>query len=386
MEEEQNELPAPPRNRYKLIKYMTITLFFLAILFFAGFTGLEATSSSKFCQSCHEMKPEYYTWKASTHNEVDCVNCHTDPIFKKLAKDKAEGLVGQLKNHSLNVTATPIRMPNEVPNSACEKCHNLKTRDVTPSGDLIIPHEKHLKKGVECVQCHSSIAHGKIVDRKMTYQTDYAKWDQSVGTQAMSDLKFTRPDMDTCMECHKARNVSTACKTCHKTGMEPKSHKSPDFKTSTHGLTAGKDLQKCDSCHGYMSKEKIEGLEAVSSVEKVLKNIKTTKPHITELDYAKENTFCKDCHSKRPASHNSRWMLEHNIQASKDKQKCLACHNDQQTSQYQTTTVACSSCHPAMHKGFDKKRHPIPLAAIQKVTNFCYTCHVKRTCSACHRE
>ncbi|WML46921.1 NapC/NirT family cytochrome c [Neobacillus sp. PS3-34] len=79
MEEDQNTLPSPPRYRYKLIKFMTLAVLFLALLTSVGFIGLETTSNSKFCSSCHEMKPEYYTWKASTHSEVDCVSCHIEP-------------------------------------------------------------------------------------------------------------------------------------------------------------------------------------------------------------------------------------------------------------------------------------------------------------------
>ncbi|WML46053.1 NapC/NirT family cytochrome c [Neobacillus sp. PS3-40] len=385
MEEEHNELPTPPRFRYKLLKIATLTLLILALFASIGFTGLEATSSSKFCSSCHEMKPEYYTWKASTHAEVDCVNCHTQPGAENIPKDKANVIVQAFKKETNTYTA-PIHMPSDIPNSACERCHNVSTREVTPSGDLIIPHDKHNAKGIECIQCHSGVAHGKIADRKMTYQTDYDKWDDTIGTAAMSDTKFIRPEMDTCMECHKARDVSTACKTCHTTGMVPKSHTNT-FKTMNHGKYAEKNIRKCDSCHGYMSKVKIDGLEDVSAVTKFLENMKTSKPSITPFDYAKQNTFCKNCHSKRPASHTSHWIADHHNEASKNTKQCLACHNYQPGGKYQTKTVACSSCHPSSHIGFNREGHPIPLATKnQKVTNLCYTCHVKPKCSACHKD
>ncbi|MBT2657282.1 NapC/NirT family cytochrome c [Bacillus sp. ISL-18] len=387
MDEEHNqELPAPPKFRYKLIKIATLTLLFLVLLSFAGFFGLETTSSSKVCTSCHEMKPEYYTWKASTHSEVACTSCHKDAVYKDLAKDKAQKLVAQLKKQSKGTSAAPIRMPGEIPNIACESCHNVFTREVTPSGDIIIPHDKHENKGVECVQCHSGVAHGKVADRKMTYTTDLDRWDSQVGTEAMSDIKFIRPDMDTCIECHKARKVTTECSACHKTGMVPKSHKKANFATKTHGLQAATNLQKCNQCHKDMSTVPIEGYEDVPAVTKYLhKDSGTIQKLKNQYDYAKENTFCKDCHSKRPASHSSSWMKDHGSEASKNKQECLACHNYQQAGGVSTTMVACASCHPALHKGFDKERHPIPLAEKQSVTEKCYTCHVKNKCAACHK-
>jgi nitrate/TMAO reductase-like tetraheme cytochrome c subunit len=384
-EELKQQRSATPKFRYKLIKTATLALLFLAIFFGLSFVGLETTSSSEFCASCHEMKPEVYTWKASTHSEVDCTNCHTDPVFKTLAKDKAQGVVEALKKHSTSTSAVPIRMPGEIKDSACESCHDVLKREVTPSGDLIIPHDKHKSEGVECIQCHSGVAHGKVADRKMTYTTDYEKWDSKVGTAAMADLKFTRPDMDTCIECHKARKVTTKCSACHTTGMVPKSHKKEDFATKTHGNQAATNLQKCNQCHKDMSMEPVEGYDQVSTLTTYLKKDSQQKQvKKNHYDYAKDNTFCKDCHSKRPASHSSRWMTNHGNQASKDKQQCLACHNYQAAGGVKTTMVACSSCHPAMHKGFDKERHPVTLSENQKVTDFCYTCHVKRTCSACH--
>jgi hypothetical protein len=135
-----------------------------------------------------------------------------------------------------------------------------------------------------------------------------------------------------------------------------------------------------------MSSDKIDGLEDISSVKKFLENIKTSKSSITAFDYAKQNTFCKNCHAKRPASHTSQWIQDHHLQASKDKRQCLACHNYQPGGKYKLKTVACSSCHPSIHEKFNKAGHPIPLAVNQKITSLCYTCHVKPKCSSCHRD
>lgn len=389
MEEEQKELPTPPRFRYKLIKYSTIMLFFLAILFFAGFSGLEATSSSKFCSSCHEMKPEYYTWKASTHNEVDCVSCHIQPGVKNLAKEKVQGVVQLYKKQTKTYTA-PIHMPKDIPDSACDRCHNVKTRQFTPSGDLIIPHDKHKAKGIQCIQCHSGVTHGKIAERKMTFQADYDRWDNLVGQQAMKDWKFIKPDMDTCMGCHKARKVTTECSACHKTGMYPKSHKAKDFKLKTHGLQAKTKLEKCNKCHEYMSKDQIEGFfEEEPSFKQYLQKDDGFLANKTQYDYAKENSFCRKCHMQRPSSHTSDFMRSHGALAKENQQKCAACHNFQQKSDTKLTNVACSSCHPSSHyrnTGYWRKGHPIPVAPNQKLTRSCYRCHNEAKCSTCHTD
>lgn len=388
MDEEHKELTpaAPPRFRGRLIKVMTLTLFFLILLFSVGFLGLETTSSSKFCASCHEMKPEYYTWKASSHSEVDCVNCHTGSSKEDYAKAKANGLVQVFKKATKTYTA-PIRMPDQIQDSSCEKCHNLSSRDVTPTGDLVIPHDKHKKQGIQCAQCHQGVAHGKIADRKMTYQTDYGRWDEMLGNAIMSEPEFIKPDMDTCMECHKVRNAPLECTACHTTGMYPESHQRQDFKPGAHGIHAREDLGSCNECHKDMSLEEVTGFEEVPSFTKFLKKGQSKEKQKTEKDYAKENTFCRDCHSTRPSSHTSDFMMSHGGIAKDNIERCTTCHEYQKRSDAVIDIPACASCHPATHNDKPwRERHPIQLTPNQKLEQSCYTCHNPNKCATCHVE
>jgi nitrate/TMAO reductase-like tetraheme cytochrome c subunit len=386
--DEQPVQPAPPRFRYKGFKFMTLTLLFLTLLVILGYSGLKATSTSQFCHSCHEMSPEYYTWKASSHSEVDCVSCHIQPGVKNLAEDKAKGVVQVYKNFTNTYTA-PIQMATDIPNSACDRCHNMKSRQVTPPGDLIIPHDKHLAKGIKCTECHSGVAHGKIAERNVTFKSDYSKWNEELGKSMMSDVSFTQPKMETCMECHQARDVSTACKTCHSTGMVPASHKEPNFKTGDHGKLAGKDVTKCNKCHQYMSDEPITGLKDIPAAQQFLATGTVhQKSSISAQEYAKENTFCKKCHTAKPASHVKGFVNLHGaIVNQQGEQKCLACHDEQKTGFNKTTNITCSSCHPAMHEGKNyKEHHPINLTGVSAPSELCYTCHNKPTCTSCHKE
>jgi nitrate/TMAO reductase-like tetraheme cytochrome c subunit len=386
VEEEFKDQTSPPRTRYKLYKYLTVALLFIVVFFSLGLIGVETTSSSSFCSSCHEMKPEFYTWKASTHSEVDCVKCHIGSGTEEYAKAKANGLMQVYKKATQTYTA-PIRMPKEIPDSACESCHDVTKRDVTASGDIIIPHDKHKDKEIECIQCHNGVAHGKIADRKMTFQTDYEKWDSKTGTAAMADLKFTRPDMDTCIDCHKARKITTECSACHTTGMVPKSHKKADFKTQTHGKQAAENLKKCNQCHNDMSKEPIVGYDDVSVIESFLNNDKVQAKQKNHYNYAKENTYCEDCHNKRPSSHDNNFYNNHGAIANKNQAACQACHEVKKSSATGGNQVTCSSCHPSKHsqKTSWKENHPISLEGITKPSAKCYTCHAKVSCEKCHK-
>jgi len=383
MDEEKKQLSAPPRSRYKLYKVMTLTVLFLALFFSLGMFGLEATSSSTFCSSCHEMKPEYYTWKASSHSEVDCVNCHTEPGIKQTAKDKADLIVKAVKKN-YNESAAPIRMPGEISDSACEKCHNVLQREFTVSGDIIIPHDKHKEEDVKCIQCHSGVAHGEIADREMTFKTDYDKWDSDLGEVAMADLKWTRPTMDSCMECHESRQITTECSACHTTGMIPDSHANPSFKAETHGLQAKEEIKDCNFCHKYMSTVEIEGYDEPSVLAKYL-NTESQKSHKNANNYAKENTYCLDCHKTRPTSHTDSFFSGHGTEAEKNQEQCFTCHENNRTSTAGSNAVNCSSCHQKKHLENWREDHPIPVGDVTKPQESCYTCHVKKTCSNCHK-
>ncbi|WP_246861244.1 NapC/NirT family cytochrome c [Bacillus sp. REN3] len=388
MEQEHSEKEqAPPRFYEKnWSKVAALTLLFIVIFFSVGFIGLEGTSSSKFCASCHEMKPEYYTWKASSHSEVDCVSCHVDPGLENLAKAKANGAKQAFKSVTKTYTA-PIQMPKNIPDSACETCHNMNKREATPTGDLIIPHTKHKEQNITCTECHSGVAHGKIAERKVTFQSDYSKWDEDLGQSMMKDPTFIRPKMETCMDCHAARNVSTACETCHTTKMYPDSHKKPGFKDSTHGTQAAKNMKECNDCHKYMSKDEITLFNDRPAHSKYIQGEKVAGKKVDVKDYAKENTFCEACHMQRPPSHDKQFIATHGATAKKSSESCLACHDYQKTGINKTNNVTCSSCHPSSHNGKQwRLTHPIRVNEGAKLTQTCYSCHFKPKCSSCHKE
>jgi nitrate/TMAO reductase-like tetraheme cytochrome c subunit len=384
VEEERVEQTPPPRKSYKLIKYLTVAVMFIVVFFSLGLIGVETTSSQEFCSSCHEMKPQYYTLKASSHSEVDCVSCHIDPGVENYAKAQANGVVEFYKKQT-NTYIAPIKMPTLIPDEACERCHNMKSRAVTASGDIIIPHDKHKTEGIECVQCHSGTAHGEISDRKMTYKSDYGKWDEKLGAHVMSDTKYIRPQMDTCMECHKARKITTECTACHESTMIPDDHKTEKFKAGDHGKIKPSDLETCEKCHSYMSSVEYDLFKQDPTYKKYLNNEETDSGNVTVNAYAKTNTFCKDCHGERPKSHQiTSFMTEHG-KLSKDTQKCFICHENRITSNAPVTKVQCATCHPSSHKDTWRKRHPIDVAENQKYDKTCLKCHVEKTCSKCHR-
>lgn len=370
---------------YKTVLLTITSLFFLFIIYYGT---MAQVSRPELCTVCHMMKPQFYSWQASSHEKVPCLSCH-----------EPRNIENQLKTLYSAITNTymaPIIMTTTINDRKCEKCHKVNQRNVTPSGDLIIPHASHKDKKIACAKCHRGVAHGHISERRVTYKSDYGKWDPTLAKSLMTDDQ-TRPLMDTCMRCHEVRKAPLDCKACHRTTMLPESHKAKEFKFVNHGQAAAKDLQSCNKCHSYMSSEKFEGFKEIPSFMKLL----DTKGEATKLNseeqinqadyiqaqaYAKINTYCKDCHAKRPPSHDKAFGQNHGNYAGETKERCMTCHDNQLTVN-STVQVACASCHPSSHyKNFQWKRsHPIPIPETKpRVKEECLQCHVGK-CLECHK-
>lgn len=373
----------------KTLLFFTIgTVFIFTVLYFGT---KDQVTKPEFCKICHMMKPEFYSWQASSHGQIQCVACH------KL--DDYQTYLSSGKRVLLAVTGTytdPIRTLKPIDDKVCERCHNMTKRQVSPNGDVIIPHNVHKGEKVTCVRCHKTVTHGDISERKVTYRTDYSDWNSEFGKTVMT-TDFYRPRMDTCMRCHKVRNGPLDCRACHRTRMLPVSHKKPEFvkKAADHGKLALDKLQYCDSCHGYMSEAQFTNFQEKSALDKFF----TGKPTETKKDqftidneyrtttsYAKTNEYCKKCHRVKPASHNETFINSHGARAKINKKTCFVCHDDK-TSNNSNVKVGCQNCHPSVH-ALDfawKKYHPIPLAPNQKVEPRCYQCHPTSICAKCHK-
>jgi len=51
----------------------------LGFMFLLFLGSVEFTSRSKFCASCHYMKPFYKSWETSSHSHIECNICHYHP-------------------------------------------------------------------------------------------------------------------------------------------------------------------------------------------------------------------------------------------------------------------------------------------------------------------
>lgn len=119
--------------------------------------GFVYTSSSYFCASCHEMSTQYVSWRRSSHKDVACMNCHSEP-----------GIIGEVKTHLKGSRQVFVHMTRlysrgelfaEVKDSSCQRCHqDIKETDTR----FRSIHLQHAEVRMNCVDCHAGLVHGDI--------------------------------------------------------------------------------------------------------------------------------------------------------------------------------------------------------------------------------
>ena len=342
----------------------------LALLFLVLVVGIEATPQSvqaAFCASCHEMQPEYATFKASAHSDFSCAVCHTDYTMTQIVLHGKKKVLNEVVGHFSQSYVLPLMLTKPLPNSVCESCHS-PNRNLTPTGDSNLSREKHyehVEKGITCVTCHPGVAHGTIAERQATIGGDLGSWDLNTGHQNMS-WQFRMIGMSKCMECHKAQNAPLECKACHIRIVLPATHSNPTWvKDGVHGQEAYKDINRCNTCHSYSRTA----------------NALSLKDPVAE--YARTNTLCIDCHKTKPQGHDQDWSSQHGQKAQLEPKYCLVCHQQAGASKNDNLAVTtCNSCHKSKHK--ISPNHPVPIPE-GKPGGTCYTCHRAATCSKCHK-
>lgn len=147
----------------------------IILLAIAGFVlifmiaSVELTSHSKFCASCHYMKPFYRSWETSSHEDVECSTCHYAPGVRSKIRAKFEGILQVGRYWSkLYLKSKPWA---EIPDESClrEGCHDKRLLEGQVNfNKIVFDHKIHftdLKRGkqLRCTSCHSQIVQGEHI-------------------------------------------------------------------------------------------------------------------------------------------------------------------------------------------------------------------------------
>jgi hypothetical protein len=319
------------------------------------------------------MVPHVRTWEASAHQRTDCATCHEGPGADGIIRFQVS-LAEMAYKYVTNTYYLPIAMREQMSAESCLNCHALN-REMSPSGDLIVPHKNHEKVRVDCMSCHKGVVHANIAGRKLTLAGDTQMWTPTFSRKQMA-FEFRNITMGECMDCHQLRRVEMGCSSCHKDIDIPDTHFEETFGWS-HGLQAYDDLLGCDSCHSWTR-------EKTGDPDQLLYGNHPAR------DYARINRFCTECHLKRPERHDKHYRRSHAYETrARGIQGCQVCHNQQlgifdQRGRENVSTVNCSDCHQGRHKSGWQNRHPVPVWG-KGLERECFQCHGSRTCGQCHQ-
>ena len=211
----------------------------IAVAFVLGGVAVPLTNHPDFCASCHTIAPSYETWKASTHKDVTCVDCHVRPGFEHWLHDKVWKGSKDLAITLFGTPPDPHNLTAKVDSKVCLSCHQailrvseLAPRDLPPpvkEVGLVMSHRKHMeafgKRGQEegCTTCHTRLVHEKpikgypiVIPRGHVSEDSEPHYpDHPEGT------KLRAAAMADCFRCHDGKTqyegniLSKRCETCH---------------------------------------------------------------------------------------------------------------------------------------------------------------------------
>lgn len=241
------------------------SLVIMGIFAFAVFMPL--ASHPTFCgKACHNMAPEWETWKRSSHAQITCYACHGSRSYLQFFREKLlVDPVGAVKSIA-NAYEKPINAKSHLSQEGitmdrCERCHSNENRKFTFSRGIYMNHLAHKQAGINCTVCHNRITH-----KGAEKYEPLASWEEAEGFKYKNFLTMK----EGCFRCHSASPESRdretlehikngkkppqACSTCHTKDFGlPAGHGVSSWRTK-HGERALENIAYCMSCHSEKAK------------------------------------------------------------------------------------------------------------------------------------
>lgn len=158
--------------------------FIVGIIFWGGFnTAMEATNTTEFCISCHEMEANVYQeylptihYSNRTGVRAGCPDCHVPRpwIHKVVRKIQASRelwgwVTGKIdtkekfEEHRLTLAKNVWKAMKKTDSRECRNCHNFES--MNPEFQHARARKQHLnafETGQTCIDCHKGIAHNDV--------------------------------------------------------------------------------------------------------------------------------------------------------------------------------------------------------------------------------
>lgn len=174
-----------------------LLLFIIVVLVIAAGSGTYIyVGSNKFCAyTCHQMNTRAAIWQKSTHKDIKCITCHSEPGIVGEFKAHIDGLnylKSFVKGKTTHLTIFATRR-NPARLKACIYCHPADTLSEA-NENFRIGHVTHVVKNEYlCTDCHEDMIHGTH-----SFEVD-----------------MSMPQEKNCIACHLREGAVTHCQSCH---------------------------------------------------------------------------------------------------------------------------------------------------------------------------
>jgi len=346
-----------PRKRLRRRRILLIGL--PAALLVLFIVSVEVTSSSRFCSSCHYMKPFFESWETSSHKDVECKVCHYPPGMTSFFRTKIEGLVMVGRYWTkLYVKSKPWA---EIQDESCLRpgCHDRRLLEGQVAfGQIVFDHKAHfedLKRGktLRCTSCHSQIVQGEHIT-------------VTASSCFLCHFKDKTPDTvaSECAVCHRKDEMLAAQERFDHTAVYAQGYRCDKCHVRVVSGEGEVPREACDRCH--FERERLEKFDDTDLMHRT---------HITT-----NKIECDQCHRE------IRHMIVRDIATIAD---CGACHqgtHDAQKILYTGTGgkgaphptpnimwekgLSCRGCH-MFHEG----AVPLGGATLTAGASACESCH-----------
>ncbi|MDK9699523.1 MAG: NapC/NirT family cytochrome c [bacterium] len=287
---------------------------------------VKATSTPSFCRSCHIMEPYFASWEASSHKNVQCIQCHIPPGLAGTIEGKFVA-VSMLVNYTTGLykRSKPWAEIDDI-NCTTSKCHDPKkmTSEVEWKYGIKFNHTNHLShevrnKQLRCTSCHGQIVQGAHINvTESTCFLCHFKSEHESGVKPKNGLVLAADNSPSDKENVNVfqQTSRTACTKCHMAPVPVEGKPAPRY---DHTGIVAKNLD-CKLCHGSMKSgngdvphercnichASIDHLNRIDDVEFM------HQKHVTD-----RKVDCQNCHT--PILHRS---LSRNEAPQNDCQKC----------------------------------------------------------------
>lgn len=140
----------------------------VGLLVFVFAAPLWLTSSPSRCASCHEMRPYYESWLASSHRGAapNCAYCHAKPGVVGFVAYELGAYHDVVAHFSgAQVRTDGVNSPS-VASCSRSDCHSLN-RETSNAGDIKINHRLHVtRSAIPCTRCHPGAVHEGVGGRQ----------------------------------------------------------------------------------------------------------------------------------------------------------------------------------------------------------------------------